>query len=219
MADHPFRAVLLAVALVGAACTGLPDYARPTIDTFEPGTYDPSDVIRYRELSRADFQAKRPPDQVAAHASELGAYTCAIARTSEAETPFAVTPEPGGGFVARVPSVDFHAEMDRQCSWWNPGQSVLPPEYVLQHEQIHFALVEIHARRVERDVLALRGRGDTPEAAAADLQRSIEAATRAARQATLERNSRFDEDTSGRHAPEQQARWLAEVQAELAGSR
>ena len=40
----------------------------------------------------------------------------------------------------------FRAQMDRKCSWWNPKDLGFPQEYILEHEQIHFALCELGAR-------------------------------------------------------------------------
>jgi hypothetical protein len=147
--------------------------------------------------------------------SEMGAFTCATVRSAETSARSEIVPE-SGGYVARVSTMEFYSEMDRQCSWWNPKFSALPQDYILQHEQIHFAIIEAQARRIEQRVLALRGRGRTPEAAAADLQRSIDAVMEASTEETLERSTEFDEDTSYRYEPERQAEWLAEVEAELA---
>lgn len=211
------KTVLSTVALgLVAACTSLPEYARPTAESIDPSRYQAGDAIRYRELSRTDFRAASPPEQIAAHASEFGAYTCAIIRADTPEARISVVRDPAsGGFVARLPDVEYYAEMDRGCSWWNPHGSSVPTEYVLQHEQIHFALVEIQARRLAQSARGLTGRGRSPQAAASDLQRSHDAAIQAARRGLVERNTRFDEETSDGYQPGRQRRWLSRVLAEL----
>jgi len=211
------KTVLSTLALgLMPACTGLPEYALPTAETIDPSRYQAGDAIRYRQLSRADFRAASPPAQIAAHASEFGAYTCAVVRADTAEARISLVRDPASAaFLARLPDVEYYAEMDRGCSWWNPRSTGVPPEYVLQHEQIHFALVEIQARSLAETARGLTGRGHSPEAASSDLQRAHDAAIQAARRALVERNTRFDEDTSDGYQPSRQQRWLTRVLAEL----
>ncbi len=198
------------------ACSTLPDYARPRGELLDPSAYHATDVIRYRELSRADFRGDSPPRRVASHASKLGAFTCAnIVATPTTVMPTITPDPPSGGFVARAPALRYRAEMDRGCSWWNPDGAESSETYTLQHEQIHFAIVELEARRLDEEARGLLGRGSSPEAAAAALQRSINAALQAALSRGLSRSTRFDEDTSLVHDPRAQSRWNQRVVEEL----
>jgi len=207
------RALALPALLV--ACAALPDHARPRAELMDPAAYRPGDAIRYRALTRADFLADEPPQQVAAHAAFFGAFTCAsIVPEGMASARFEPTRE-AGVHIARFEGVGFHAEMDRECSWWNPTGKA-PSAYVLEHEQIHFALTEIQARRLEAAMREFRLRTDDPQAAGDELGRHYNALLESARDELLRAATRFDEETSGSYEPERQARWRARVEAELA---
>jgi hypothetical protein len=144
----------------------------------------------------------------------MGAFTCANVIPAPGLR-VDVRPE-GGAFVARLLDGELHAEMDRDCSWWNAANETLPSEYVLQHEQIHFGLTELRARLASGGLASIAGRGATPQAAADDAQRQYDALVEQASQALLEQSRQFDEETSGRYAPRRQAEWMAYVEAELA---
>ena len=113
--------------------------------------------------------------------------------------------------------------MDRSCSWWNDAASSIPPAYVLEHEQIHFALAELAARGLNARAASL-ARGfqfETyrPEELAPNAKRYVEGAIRQAMQALVERNASFDRDTSLGYQPDKQAAWLDRVEAELRASQ
>lgn len=194
----------------------LPDYALPKVVVADPAQVAKQDGIAYRTLTRADFRADQPPFSVPTDGPQLGAYTCAYVSTPVNLKVDVRQSAPGEPFVARLPPASFHASMNRDCSWWNPAPVGLPESYLLQHEQIHFAIVELVARDLARRGAALVATGSTPQDAGAELQRRLEALTRTAMEAAVERSKRFDLDTSGRHAPQQQQRWFDEVTAELA---
>jgi hypothetical protein len=214
------RTLAPAVAIATlAACSGLPDYAKPQVAVMEAERYSSTDVIPYREITRADFRGTVPPPQVAEHASEFGAFTCANIVPVDEGVFFEVTPDPKGGRQrVRVQHAEFRAEMDRACSWWNPNpQSPLPEAYVLEHEQIHFALTEIHARKLSVSIRDLEFEIDAG-GGQAEVQAAIERYMQRAGDALIEENTRFDHDTSGRYEPGRQARWRADVEARLAAN-
>lgn len=207
-------ALLLATGLV--ACAPLPQHARPQAGIMDPAEYSASDVVRYRKLSRADFRAGAPPPSVAAHATSFGAFTCAnVVPESATRVRFDPGAQPDT-WVARLEGTAFHAEMDRGCSWWNPAELPVPSEYVLEHEQIHFALTEIHARRLSAALREVRMPTSSPDDAAAELQRRYDALLRAAMEDLLREATAFDEDTSFRYEPARQRRWLERVERALA---
>lgn len=209
-------ALLLAALLV--ACATLPDHARPRAGVMDPAAYRATDTIRYRALTRADFRAAGPPAHVAPHARSFGAFTCANV-VPEGMTRVRFDPTGGAGtYLGRLENTAFHAEMDRGCSWWNPKGPPIPPVYVLEHEQIHFALTEIQARRLTAELRELRLRTDSPEDAAAELQARYNQALEDATEELLRESTAFDEDTSGSYEPARQARWRERVETELARS-
>jgi hypothetical protein len=146
----------------------------------------------------------------------MGAYTCANlvpARDMGVRVWRDAVADP---FVAELVRVGFEAQMDPECSWWNSKQVEIPPEHVLQHEQVHFAITEIEARELLGRTRTLAASGATPAEAQASLQRALDAELARTRDRIVERNLAFDEDTSLRYAPEAQQRWFERVQEELA---
>jgi len=165
--------VLLLLSAVLAACaspqppaeapsqgSSLPEFARPHAERMRPEDYVATDVIRYRPVTRADFRASQPPARIATNAARMGAYTC-VHILPVGDPRVKVQPQPDGSLVARLGSVQFRAQMDRGCSWWN-DETRLDPRYVLEHEQIHFALAEIQARRLTGRDPEHRDRGARP---------------------------------------------------------
>ena len=140
---------LCAVAAL-AGCSGgaqapasrIPEFARPGLLAYDDASA--GDWIRYRELTRDDFRASEPPDPLGHGAGQIGAATCASIR---ARPDARISVQRSDEGVVVVPEgLVFEAFLDRDCSWWNDANTALPPGYVLEHEQIHFALFELEAR-------------------------------------------------------------------------
>jgi hypothetical protein len=51
-------------------------------------------------------------------------------------------------YVGSIPQITFEAMFMPTCSWWHPEVPEGLKAYVLQHEQIHFALAELAARNL-----------------------------------------------------------------------
>jgi len=205
-------------ALLLLACSTLPEHARPRAGVMDPSAYQATDTIRYRKLTRADFRAAAPPAHVAEHANSFGAFTCAnVVPDGMTRVRFDPTREKGT-WLASLENAAFHAEMDRGCSWWNPKGPEVPAAYVLEHEQIHFALTEIQARRLNAKLREVRMETDSPESAAAELQGRYNEALEEATKELLRASTDFDEDTSGSYEPARQARWRERVESDLARS-
>ena len=213
-------AALLILALLLGACSSLPEYARPTGEVGPGDQVDVSNLITYRTLTPADFQASEPPAHVAAHRQQLAAATCGMVRPSEDSK--IIVMGAGDGYLAIIPHLRFEAFMRRDCSWWNPDFEGHPEDYVLQHEQIHFAFYELGARSLNARAAELseelRSRGETTQEALAEINRKFVRLNEKALRDVLERSRSFDEDTSMSHNPVQQAAWARRIDAELAAS-
>ena len=214
-------AMLLSV--LGAACSALPDSAAPKGEVVAASELDDTDVIPYRALTRADFRGTSVPEPFAAVADRVGAATCGQVRTTR-DTQIlvqGVTP-PGGEtrYFAKVKRLRFQALMDRSCSWWNDKVASFAPAYVLEHEQIHFALYELGARKLNERVDAIAKDVENEGSSAEDVQAHAEEAINGALEDAvgdiLDRNRDFDEDTSLGYQPARQKEWLSRVTAELA---
>ena len=91
--------------------------------------------------------------------------------------------------------------------------------YVLQHEQIHFALTEITARKlteeaqeVAESLLIIQS---TREAAYNDISTRVKNMVKTAMDENIRENTAFDQDTSLFFDPEKQRRWLQSVEEQL----
>ncbi len=214
---------LVAVLVAGAGCRSsrLPAWAHGSAQVIDPASVD-SDVIPYRALTRDDFRGSEPPPSLASHREELGAATCAYFRTGPG-IQVGVRPSTRAGdtprYDALLRGLTVETAMSRSCSWWNAEQKTLPEDYVLQHEQIHFALYELAARRFNADAARIAEKcaysGEDPETLVAQTRGCVRERIDAAMRVALEENRRFDEDTSFAHEPGKQRAWWARVQREL----
>jgi hypothetical protein len=200
----------------------LPEYAAPRGGVVDRSRLDASDVIAYRTLERADFKSQRPPPEFGPEGGRLSAATCAyILTTPDTQVMLQPVPARGGKVVyrARPRQLRFEARMDRNCSWWNPQDRGVPEEYILEHEQIHFALFELEARRLNAEVPQIEkhmhATADSSEEAVRVVEGRLAEQIQSRMQGILARSREFDEDTSMSHAPEQQRRWWERVHAEL----
>jgi len=213
---------LWAFCLVG--CSRLPEYAAPKGGVVEAAELDSSDVISYRQLTRADFRGTRPPPEFAAVADRVGAATCGQVRTTP-DTSFMLHARKGGTggeehHWVEVKKLGFMALMDRRCSWWNDKVAAKAPAYVLEHEQIHFALYELGARKLNASAESIRrsmlDEGSSQREVEAHARQALNAALTEATEQLIDRNRDFDSDTSLGYRPDRQRAWLRKVTAELA---
>ena len=123
-------------------------------------------------------------------------------------------------YMGSIPKVSFQAVFVPGCSWWNPAVPERRKAYVLQHEQIHFALAELSARKLTReareelkDYLAIN---DSYGEVQAELAAKLASMARAAMETSFEEHTDFDEDTSLFFDPRAQREWLEDVEARLA---
>ena len=120
----------------------------------------------------------------------------------------------------------FRAVMKPECSFWNEavgpigslgglaGTSIIPgmptpqPEwYVLQHEQIHFAIMEVEARRLSTRIAEIPAADRTPS--------NIESAYRLTLSHAAERHRNFDAATSGTFDPQKLVMWVRLLETEM----
>jgi hypothetical protein len=211
---------LLCSSLV--ACAKLPDYAAPQASTSERSAVDLSDVVGYGPLSRADFRGKKAPFASEEDSKKLGAQTCAhLLPPPEMEILVSYTkPADGAGTYAATlkDPPRYVAVMNRKCSWWNP-RSTNPIDYQLQHEQIHFALAEIAARKLNATAPEIQRRihatGSSAEAVGESVKQQVNQVLRDATAELVERNRAFDLDTSVQIDRRKQAEWHRTVEGEL----
>jgi len=234
-ADHPRRPLatrslgaLLIAAMAGACASFTPAPRAPT--PRGEGTPTPAGVQRvrlppmdelvpYRPLNREDFRATAPPRGRGAATAHVAASTCAYLIFDPGLRFRAVRRRGQDSFTAEVTDLRFEARMDPSCSWWDKANRFRPDDYVLEHEQIHFDIVEAEARRLNREAgslsQSLESSGATSEEALASIQAKFQAAFDSAVQRVAEQSRRFDEETSLGFRPEAQSDWAQRMQREL----
>lgn len=187
----------------------------------DPSSEAGGDLITYRRLSQGDFKASAPPAEAAAHAEKLGALTCAYIATTP-DTAYEIRETVQGSsrrFTVRFSRLGFVAHMDRSCSWWNANNRSSEVPYVLQHEQIHFALAEVEARRRNQEAAELLASWRKEASSMDDAKEMVEQRLRNlvddAMADLLDVSQDFDEDTSAQHSPELQNEWERRTDEEL----
>ncbi len=210
----------LALTLV-IACAQLPEYAKPRsvpIDEIQKGM--PAGFT-YRQLRPEDFRANSLPEDLSAHEKSINARATTIIRIT-ADSNFSITPCPvldKMNYCGRINHLAFEAIMIPESSWWNPKMKAALKSYVLQHEQIHFALAELAARNLTRDarkwVSNFSAIKETPQQVYFEISQQVKTLINSAMEANQKRQLKFDEDTSLSYSPSWQAWWFETVEKEL----
>jgi hypothetical protein len=178
------------------------------------------DRIRHRALQRSDFRARRRNEHAKLTVAMQSAVTEAHVATSlvcigrlRAEE---VAP---GRFAVWFDELEYVALLDREGSWWNPRLET-HPEWVLRHEQLHFDLTELVARRRNRerarDVAATRTVAASPAAAMRAFAERWTAHFEALVADWEELEQRYDRETRHGTLPAVQTEWFVRVRRELA---
>jgi hypothetical protein len=203
----------ICVAIALAACSPLPKFARPQVID-DPDFLKKEDVILYRPLTREDFKGVEPPrgfDQ------RMAAAVCAYIEPEESDgrklaIEYLGTTRGKHQYSVNHSEMTFSARVDRDCSWWNPGnaQNQLPANCILQHEQVHFALFEIAAREMSREFRAMTFRisGTDTDSLKQDLEKQVQRFFRQRMDRLVRENFEFDEQTSAKFDPLRQMEWL-----------
>jgi len=168
-----------------------------------------------------DFHAYSLVEPMMEHAGKINAHAAIQIRVT-ADSSLRMTQSHLYGqayFFGSIERIGFEAVMLPERSWWNPGIPAGLRAYVLQHEQIHFALTEIAARRLTNEsrewasqVLAVK---PTLQEVRSELARQIQDKINATMEESLKRQSEFDEDTSLFYNPRRQQWWYWTVEDEL----
>lgn len=205
-----------------SGCARLPDYALPRGGVRMDDSVMRHEAITYRQLTRADFKASALPQDSSMHAASINAHTCTRVRPTR-DSSFSVSHaryDDSMVYIGSIDTIGFEAVMIPGCSWWNPALPTENHAYVLQHEQIHFALVELTARRLTVDarqkVRGFMSIHPTMEAAQAEVTATVNGWIRTATEESLATHTAFDEDTSLFHSPRWQQWWLEKVEHQLA---
>ncbi len=208
--------------VVLTSCAKLPIYALPRGDVRLEDPTVLNEAFTYRQLTKADFKAPSLPQDRLPHKSSINAYTCSrIRHTRDSRITVRLARYNDSLFyISRIDEIGFEAVMIPGCSWWNPALPAGRHAYVLQHEQIHFALMELAARQLMVDTLEAARTymtiNLTIEAAKAELAATVNGWIKSAIEESLAMHTSFDEDTSLFYSPKWQKWWLEKVESQLA---
>ena len=207
--------------LLAVGCAQLPDYAKPQFRLPDHNKDSPEYGFTYRQLTVDDFKALSLPEKFTVHAKNLNARVCTNIRLTR-DSKFIVNPVNFRGkksYFASIQDIAFEAVMIPSCSWWNPQISEEKKVYALQHEQIHFALTEIAARRLTQEAREVASSllviQSTLKGARDEISVKIRAMVQAAMDESLKEHTAFDEDTSLFFDPKKQRWWLERVEEQL----
>jgi hypothetical protein len=217
------RAVIFHVALLAMclcmSCSRLPSYSHPRVAA--RGGVVPAETIPYRTLEVGDFQAQSLPEDLLNHRQELNAHSTVALRTCPgAHYALSFVSDAGSQVsCARVMDLRFEALMLPGKSWLRPSLETDMTGYVLQHEQVHFAVMELTARRLNQRIFVegdrLKACEKDAEAAITSVSAKIDTWLAEAEQAALRQHGDFDEATSYRYVPHIQQQWYDRVLREL----
>jgi len=222
MRNRSLRYAMLSLSLtLVTACAQLPEYAKPrTIQIDELHKVIPTGFT-YRQLTPEDFRATSMPENLSTHGESISAQSVTQIRIT-ADSNFRITRSSFLGQINYLGSINhlaFEAVMIPNNSWWNPKIKASMKGYVLQHEQIHFALTELAARKLTSD--AKKWASDlfvikeTPQQVYSEIFQQIKGMINSAMEASQKRHLKFDEDTSLFYSPTWQVWWLEMVEKEL----
>lgn len=173
----------------------------------------------YKQLRVSDFRALNPPPSLHSFGHKISAQTTISIRPVEDAKYTIVSPSTDGGqYVGRFDEIAFKAVMIPSQSWWNPELQADKTTYVLQHEQIHFALMEIAALRLNQKVASKGGQsivGTTSKEVETKLLVMVDQWMENSKEVVLKEQMQFDEDTSKQHSPQLQEWWYNRVQKDI----
>lgn len=174
--------------------------------------------VLYRQLQSKDFQAKVPPQIKKSSEFNIDARCLVVLQTSGG-TSYRIVPVIDGGFIGEIGNLRFAAFIIPEGSWLNPNIQKSEEAYVLQHEQIHYALMEIAARqlnkRVHSDPVLKNLHGKHQEDVQKMMAKRVRELLWEVESDVQKRHQVFDADTSGTHNASRQAEWYGIVADEL----
>ncbi|WP_198172699.1 DUF922 domain-containing protein [Hymenobacter ginkgonis] len=150
----------------------------------------PAGTLRWsanRPLTVADFKGKAKPGEPHAALTSANINTGASCR-------------------GNVFSGTARASFDPAASWVRDASRMTPA--LLRHEQLHFDIAEVYARRLRQQLAALHVPCDK-------LGSAFDQVSQAAYAAWAKAEDAYDRDTNHGLQHEQQARWEAQVKQEL----
>jgi hypothetical protein len=222
MRNRLLRYAALSLSLISViACVRLPEYAKPHKIRIDEIHKSIPTGFTYRQLTPKDFRAPSLPENLSTHRESLNAQSAITIRmTADSNitiTRFSLWDQIN--YSGSINHLAFEAIMIPDNSWWNPKIKGAMTDYVLQHEQIHFALTELAARKLTSDARKWASNiyviKQSPQEVYSEIIQQIKSMIDSAMETNKKRHLKFDEDTSLFYNPSWQAWWLKRVEKEL----
>ncbi len=217
LTDLNFYCSFLIFLLFLSSCARLPDYATPKLSTHAPNTTS----FSYKTLSIKDFRATSPDGISIKNQQHLQARS-SIQIKPHASTKIVIIRSTHKGvplYWGNISDLSFGAFFIPEYSWWNPAVKQRNKKYVLQHEQIHFALMELSARKINEEIKNHREGlpfvENTEKEVQRQLQQWIKNIVQKHQTEILAEHTKFDEDTSLFHSPKTQKKWWHDMEKRL----
>ncbi len=202
-----------------AACSQLDQPGLPQPLAYED--LSAKEFISLQPLQRKHFRAAAPPSFLTDEASSLAAHAAIVLRLRSTATyvEMSTADGPDQRRCVEARGLLFEAVLLPHRSWWNPSLAAVRSESTLQHEFIHFALMEAAARRLNRRLAAeghdLRVCEKGVASAHAIIAATVEAWLQQEHRKVMKQHDDFDHATSRLHDPLIQQWWYDRVMAEL----
>ena len=167
----------------------------------------PNPDLPYQPLRPENFRGTKPPD--AKHDAETATGITVQHSPPKTER------QADGTYVSTYTDLTYSAVVDEGESYnSDPGDQDL-----LKHEQGHFDLAELEARRRNRDKKAeldkLKGTGSTPEEAEADLDKKLDDHVKTVDENLTKTQKQYDEETDHSRKKDRQRAWDRKIETEL----
>lgn len=166
----------------------------------EPPVIDDDVEATYRQVTWDDFRSKRrlPPPAVA------GIATTVVVEILDVEEKRLED----GRIEAHAADVWVYSMINKlESAYARGGRS----DWVLAHEQGHFDLAEIHARRLRREISELTATGSSPVAARQELELRIVAAHQQVLASLAQMHERYDAETIHGSKKKAQKKWWKSI--------
>ena len=220
--NHARFFFLLFVVAFLSCCTQLPEYAAPQI---RPSSKQLTTFFTYRQLQQNDFRAPSLHESTNGMEEHINARSSIQIRPKRS-TKIMVRKSDFNGvrlYFADIDNLAFEAVFIPEYSWWNPKIPADKKRYVLQHEQIHFALLEITAQKISKEKHHYRQGLPIMGNTAVEAQQLaivwIQDIINSYNKEILNKHTEFDEDTSLYYSPKMQQRWWTQVNKELVSGK
>jgi len=216
------RGIGLVCVLFISSCAPLPDYARPQFYTHPDTAGAGVTGFSYRDLEIDDFKAGTLPADYQQYRNSINARSCLSIRPSRITSAQISRVHYYGNliYVGSFTDISFEALFIPSCSWWNHAVSEKKTDYVLQHEQIHFALAELTARKVTHELTKkmqdYTAVGGADAEVKEELMKVLLDSAHEMIASDLNVHTDFDEDTSMFFDQDEQNSWFNQIEKRLA---